>query len=144
MCIKMKRNIWQKSLTKKKTAAGKCLQFRFKYDIIVRLMHKICCETRGCGCVPGIRAEHVPLDGRIEIWHCVCEKLRNRRTLVEGGGRVILRALLSGKPFSEGRRTFCVQMQGTFPEISRSCPMQGILAVGVFYGIEQRKHAGEL
>lgn len=42
-------------------------------------------ETRGCGCVPVIRAEYVPLDGRIEIRHCVCEKLRNRRTLVEGG-----------------------------------------------------------
>ena len=87
------------------------MHFRTEYAIIRKLMHKICNETRGCGCVPVIRAEYVPLDGRIEIRHCVCEKLRNRRTVVEGGSRIILRIMLSGKPISEGRRTFCVQKQ---------------------------------
>ena len=99
---------------------------------------------RGCGCVPVIRGEHVPLDGRIEIMHCVCEKLRNRRLRLKA-------SVLSsyGQDCQENRCSqvvclFAYKSQRHSLLISFREPDARHLATGFFIDFVYREHAVRL
>ena len=88
---------------------------------------------RGCGCVPGIRGEHVPLDGRIEIMHCVCEKLRNRRLRLKASGLSSYGQLCQESRCSQVVCLFAYNRRDTLCLSHSVSPMQDILQSGFFY-----------
>ena len=99
---------------------------------------------RGCGCAPGIRSEHVPLDGRIEIMHCVCEKLRNRRLRLKASGLSSYGQLCQESRCSQVVCLFAYNRRDTLCLSHSVSPMQDILQSGFFIDFVYREHAVRL
>ena len=96
--------------------------------------------------MPVIRGEHVPLDGRIEIMHCVCEKLRNRRLRLKASvpssyGRGLYRKAAARRSYAFLRTNYAEVHSAESHSVS---PMQVILQSGFFIDFGYREHAVRL